>query len=218
MTFFLLDKACEHWSALMNALGDPEGSDLIFLDLAVRYDESHRAYHMLTHIVSMLDELELVREHVVDWVAVSLAIWYHDVVYDTQIKDQAKIAGNEEESANLAERHIARLGLDSSMAEHVRGLIMATTHADLPTEGDARYVADLDLVILGKTEQEFGAFEAGIRAEYSFLRPSTFAVGRAEVLQSFLNRTSIYATPYFRKKYEDAARRNLERAIAKLWK
>ena len=40
--------------------------------------------------------------------------------------------------------------------------------------------------------------------------------GRSEILRGFLNRPSIYQTAWFRQRYENAARANLERALATL--
>ena len=39
---------------------------------------------------------------------------------------------------------------------------------------------------------------------------------RAEILEKFLTRSCIYATDFFAAKYEQQARRNLERSIRQL--
>jgi predicted metal-dependent HD superfamily phosphohydrolase len=43
-----------------------------------------------------------------------------------------------------------------------------------------------------------------------------FAEARARILASFLARTAIYSTAFFREKYEAQARWNLARSIARL--
>ena len=40
--------------------------------------------------------------------------------------------------------------------------------------------------------------------------------GRSEILRGFLNRASIYQTAWFRQRYEDRARENLERVLTTL--
>lgn len=75
-------------------------TDLIPLGDAViaAYTQKHRAYHNLRHIQELLDLLERA-EHLVENKALLLwAIWYHDVVYQPQRKD------NEAQSADWALR------------------------------------------------------------------------------------------------------------------
>jgi predicted metal-dependent HD superfamily phosphohydrolase len=43
-----------------------------------------------------------------------------------------------------------------------------------------------------------------------------FASKRAEILQRFLDRSHVFATEWFRQKYEKPARRNLEASIMRL--
>jgi predicted metal-dependent HD superfamily phosphohydrolase len=71
-------------------------------------------------------------------------------------------------------------------------------------------------MVLGKPEKEFDAYEVGIRKEYDWVPLADFCTGRSKILQSFINRPSIYLTEIFRDKYESAARKNLERSIKRL--
>lgn len=77
-------------------------------------------------------------------------------------------------------------------------------------------MVDLDLMILGSSEAKFDAYEVGIRQEYAWVSEEDFRFHRAKILQSFLDRPSIYYTERFREKYEARARANLERSIKKL--
>lgn len=209
---FVLGKARRHWASLMRACGNPARSEEVFHDLVGRYSEPHRAHHTLAHIVSMLDESERVREHLADPTAVAFAVWYHDAVCDPQASGDAKIASDEERSAYVAVQAIEKLGLSQHLGAHVSALILATLHRAPPEAGDAQWVVDLDLAVLGAPEKEFDVYETRIRAEYSFLSPEQFSAGRAKVLRLFLDRHAIYSTAYFRDRYEDAARRNLQRS------
>ncbi len=200
---FILKKARAHWDSLMKSIGNPDWSEKTFAELVTRYSEPHRHHHNLEHIVSMLDELELISTLFVfeDQTAMKLAVWYHDAIYDPKAKN------NEEQSALL---------IIKSFGVKVSDLILATKHTLDPDDVNARFLVDLDLAILGKSEKEFDRYEDNIRKEYSHVSEEDFRLGRAKVLQSFLNRQSIYSTNFFRDKYENTARKNLERSIKKL--
>lgn len=206
---FLLEKARKHWATLMLALGNPKGSEVVLEDLLARYNEPHRDYHNITHIVAMLDGLELlgVRD-----LAISLAIWFHDAVHNQDTRD------DEEQSAKLATNSIKKIGLPDTLSKQVSDLILTTKHTTVPSSYDAQILTDIDLMVLGKPEKEFNAYEDMIRKEYNRVPHHDYCVGRSKLLQSFLNRSSIYSTELFRNKYENAARRNLKRLIKQLRK
>ena len=207
---FILGKAFKHWAGLMSALGNPKGSEKIFKNIVACYGKPNRFYHILEHIVSMLDKFETVSDQVKNPDAVRLTIWYHD------------IADSEEVSAHQAELDIKEMGLSDYLIKLVccdlsnNGLIMATKHKSQPQDLDTMFLLDLDLAILGSAEKEFDAYEAGIRKEYSFVSEADFRAGRSRILESFLNRPSIYYTKFFQNKYESIARENLKRSIKKL--
>lgn len=204
---YIRKKAQKHWARLMQALGNPIGSDAILKDVLAHYAEPHRAYHNLVHILSMLDEMENAGLFSPE---LAFAIWFHDIVYDPLAKD------NEKRSAEVAKHAARTLGLLDSFSNEVDILIMGTVHISPSEEERIWWIIDLDLAILGKPAEEFDAYEAGIRAEYGMYSDADFRAGRAKILQSFLDRVSIYTTPLFRKRYEDAARSNLRRSIKKL--
>ncbi len=179
-------------------------------DLLVRYGEPHRAYHTIEHVRHCLDEFEDARGLAGDPVAVEMALWYHDAVYDPRAAD------NEEKSAALA-RDVARsAGLPEVQGGRVAELIRASTHRRAPGDPDTRLFADIDLSILGQPEGAFDEYERQVRKEYGWVPEPAFRSGRSGILRSFLGRPSLYGTPYFREKYEAAARRNLERSLLRL--
>ncbi len=204
---FILGKARKYWMTLMSALGNPKGSEAVLKELLVRYSEPHRYFHNLAHIVAMLDELELVDEKDS---AIAFAIWFHDAVYDSKAKD------NEEQSAKLAKDSIKMMDLPDSLGEQVNDLIITTKHTAVPSNRAAHILVDIDLMILGKPEQEFDAYEVGIRKEYEWVPQPDFCTGRSKIIESFLNRPSIYSSELFRNKYESTARKNLKRSIKQL--
>lgn len=175
--------------------------------LSARYAEPHRAYHTLGHIAHCLEELDSARDLALDPVAVELALWYHDVVYDPRSKD------NEQQSADLAAAAAVAMGFSAARARRVADLILVSTHQALAVDPDAQLFADIDLAILGQPAAVFDQYERQVRVEYAWVPDELFRAGRSAILKSFLDRPSIYATPFFGKKYEAAARRNLSESL-----
>jgi predicted metal-dependent HD superfamily phosphohydrolase len=194
------------WSAA-GAAGDPEGP---WQDLSARYAEPQRAYHTLRHVAHCLDEFRAVRSLAQDPVAVEMALWYHDAVYDPRAKD------NEERSAALAARVAAAMGLPAARTLRVADLIRVSTHAGLAPDPDAQLFADIDLAILGQPPEDFDEYERQVRVEYAWVPDPLFRAGRAKILRAFLERPSIYGSDVFRRKYEESARRNLQNSLQKL--
>lgn len=178
--------------------------------LEKRYAETHRHYHTLAHIRACLMLLDSVRHLFEDVDAATIAIWFHDAVYDPTRSD------NEEASANLAARMLADINAPTAMIDQVRRLIMATRHTGAPAEGDAARLTDIDLAILAAEPAEFDRYEHDIRQEYSHVSESAFRAGRATFLERLLARPRLFQTEPFHTQFEEIARANLKRSIAAL--
>ena len=199
----------------MEDMGNPEGNEIIFQDLVSRYGESHRFYHVLAHIVSMLNEFEEVTHLAGNSIAVRLAIWYHDAIYDTAEK-LPHPTSNEERSALLAQEELEYLGQDSKIVGHVVIHVLATEHTFGGYSPDTRLLLDLDLAIFGKSDEEFDEFDRNIRKEYARVPEIIYRSGRIKILRMFLDREKLYLTTTLAEKYDKKARENLKRAIARL--
>lgn len=200
----------QRWLALwqrLHAHGDPNA---VYDDLVARYSEPHRAYHTLTHIQHCLNEFWQIRNLVTRPVALELALWYHDAIYDTKTND------NEEKSATLARTMMRNAVLPDTLQQFVADCVIATKHTTIPTDPDICFLLDIDLSGLGKSEGVFNEHGRQIRKEYEWVPEHAFASGRAAILRSFLNRPNIYLTQFFREKYEAQARQNIIRALAQL--
>jgi len=190
------------WQSIAASDADEE-----YAAIAKAYGESHRAYHNLEHIgdcLTQLDSAATRRDHPRE---VELAVWFHDVVYNTR-SDQ-----NEQESADWAARSLAGGGIAKERIALVVSLILATRHAAVPDGLEAQLIVDVDLSILGRPPTEFQEYEQKIRREYRWVPGIIFRRKRAEVLESFLGRPNIYSTEEFRDRYEEAARTNLADSI-----
>ena len=197
------------WGELSSAAGFI-ARERVFEDIEAAYRGPLRHYHNVHHIAECLREFERVRASSRNPDAVAAALLFHDVVYDPTRPD------NEERSADVAAEYLRNVGRPGPFVDEVRALILATRHSTEPQTGDARLVADVDLSILGKPSEQFDAYERAIRLEYAHVPDAAFAAGRSRVLRGFLDRAAIYSTPHFRQRYEQPARRNLLRSLARL--
>jgi predicted metal-dependent HD superfamily phosphohydrolase len=174
------------------------------------YAEGHRHYHNSVHIAECLREFDAARHLAQHAEEVELAIWFHDAVYDPKAQD------NEERSAELGRECVSRARLGNGLEHSVAQLILATKHHDITIAPDAPLLVDIDLSIFGQAEIRFFEYETQIRQEYSWVPVTVFRTKRAEILEAFLDRPRLYATDWFRHKYEQQARRNLLSSLRKL--
>jgi predicted metal-dependent HD superfamily phosphohydrolase len=107
-------------------------------------------------------------------------------------------------------------GAGSAAVHRVVTSILATRHRGREPNGDAALVVDIDLSILGQPEATYLQFERNVRREYWWVPRRRYVAGRCAILESFLNRASIFRYPEFQRRYEATARVNLALAIARL--
>lgn len=183
--------------------------------LAALYGAADRHYHGMSHIE---DLLALAHDHadlVDDADALEAAIWFHDAILDTRRADNealsARLAGEWLVARAAAQRVEAVIAMIEATATHV-----IPNHVTPSVRNDMSAFLDMDLSILGASPERFDEYEAAVRKEYSWVEDDAWRQGRALVLQRFLDRPVIYATPRFRDLYEDAARANIARSLSKL--
>ena len=198
----------EGWERLWKAADLRGDSHRWFAGLRNRYSEPHRHYHNIQHIEDCLAELEQVTSQATNITALRLAVWFHDAIYDPRGND------NEEQSARLALKCLEQSA--SEQKQLVSNLILATKTHIANNIPDAALLLDIDLSILGKPMARFAEYEAGIRAEYSFVPFPLYAEKRAAILRKFLSRQKIFTTASFFNRFEIEARRNLAKSIAAL--
>jgi predicted metal-dependent HD superfamily phosphohydrolase len=179
-------------------------------ELSAAYSEPHRRYHTVTHVEKCLEELAGVEDCAVHAKEVRWALLFHDAVYDPRRHD------NEARSADWACSIMAQLGRPEDEQARIRDMILATAHSSEPRAPDEALVVDIDLSTLGAEEAEFDDYDRAIRAEYARVPESEYRKARAMVLRSFLARKHIYRTRFYRERFEQPARANLVRALARL--
>jgi len=197
----------DSWHRAWPAVGARGGGEELRDALIARYGEPGRAYHTVQHLRECLGWFERVGGLADHPAEVELALWFHDAVYDVRRHD------NEGRSAELAQASLLAADVDARVAARVASLVLATRHRAEPANRDEQVLVDIDLAILGAEPARFAEYDRQIRDEYAFVPPEAYRSKRREVLQAFLDRPRLFATEPMRAALEEAARRNLRRAI-----
>ena len=198
-----------YWQQFSNhlMLTDTHSKALLHL-LLDAYSEPQRHYHTIQHIVECLAFFHQIKNQLNDPIAVELAIWFHDAIYNPQAID------NEEKSAELMEQYCSQL-FEKAQLQKVYEWIIATKKHSPAIDQDLNYLLDIDLAILGSAKQRFAEYEQQIQQEYSWVDADLYRVKRAEVLNYFLEMKPLYQTEYFRDLLQAQAKYNLTSSLSK---
>jgi predicted metal-dependent HD superfamily phosphohydrolase len=193
-------------SPLVDAWQRHVADDLTLLkQLIRRHREKHRRYHTVDHVVAVVAAVEDLgaADGARDLGAVVAAAFYHDAVYEPASPS------NERASARLARRDLTTLGWVADRTAHVADVIEATADHRSAPDTDHALLSDADLAILAAPPDEYAAYVGAVRAEYHHVDDAAWRAGRRTILDRFLERDWIYATPTGRTRWEHAARANL---------
>ena len=178
-------------------------------EIEARYSEPHRYYHTGQHIDHCLKQFDLARHEMDGADAIELALWFHDIEYDPEARD------NEYQSAERF-KQIAHGVMDRTLEEQVYRLIMITMHNDAPADTDEQYIVDIDLSSFGLPWDEFVHDSENVHKEYSHLSTEEYVRRNRRFLQSLLDRPEIFFTEFFRERYEQIARDNISKQLLRL--
>ncbi len=171
------------------------------------YSQKSRKYHNLIHLENMILELEEVKDKISDYDSILFSIFYHDIIYKATSKD------NEEKSAELAKTRLDKLNLHQEKIAIIQNQILATKSHKRSEDADTNFLLDADLAILGQNWEIYKNYIQQIRKEYSIYPDFIYKPGRKKVLTHFLEFEAIFKTNYFKEKYEENARENINREI-----
>lgn len=216
-----MTKAKSYWLTLMQELGLARSQwQPFWSELERLYREKHRAYHRLKHIGQFLDYLHA---HTVGGnpsVALRIAVFFHDAIYDPTRKD------NEYRSWLLAktfiESMIADAVLRAQLLCQVEAFIMATaSHVDKHAvqgvkQEELDLFLDCDLLILAASPRAYDVYCRQIRFEYSHFSDSDYKAGRKAFLSKFVEVPVLFRTPAVKAKVDRRARRNMRRELETL--
>ncbi|MGJ7603132.1 HD domain-containing protein [Variovorax sp. LT1R20] len=197
-----------NWSEAWRDLGIAAPDEALCLELQRRYAEPQRHYHTMQHLGECLAWFEREKSLAERPGEVALALWFHDAIYDVHAHD------NEARSADWAREAMRAAGASEEAAERIHALVMATRHDAVPEGRDAELLIDIDLSILGAEPARFAEYERQVHAEYAFVPDEVRLPRRRAILQRFLDRGAIYATPRMHALLEARARTNLQHSIA----
>ncbi len=184
----------------------------VWKEIQKSYTGKKRHYHNLNHISKMLFLANENEAEIVDKEAVLFSIWFHDIVYKSSKKD------NEEKSAEFAEKTLKLFSIEEERIKKVSTLILSTKkHQILISEdNDNAYLLDFDLSILGQDWSIYEEYIKNIRKEYRMYPDFLYKPGRKKVLESFLNRDTLYFTSKYKTLFEEKARQNLKKEMKAL--
>lgn len=209
-----------HWQALCAGLEvDDDLAEEWWGKISGLYGEPVRAYHTLNHIRHMLRLYEEHKALLTKPATVQLAIFFHDVVYDplsgTNEEDSA-VMFNDFHAQVLAKREagFATMGAETVDPKDVFDYIIQTKHHKVEGSTDENLLLflDFDMAILGTPWEAYAEYCNKIRIEYGHVAHYDYCVGRAGVLETFLE-GRIFASELFHSKYELQGRSNVQKEI-----
>jgi predicted metal-dependent HD superfamily phosphohydrolase len=190
----------EEWAALA---GDSPTSRTEWAALVAAWSQPHRRYHDLAHLAAVLGLAGELDSAAADPVAVRLAAWYHDAVYDPQRSD------NEEVSADRARAGLRGLVPEARVEEVARLVLLTASHDPEPGDTDGAVLCDADLAVLAGPPEAYATYASAVREEYGHLSDEEFTAGRIAVLEQLLGLPALYRLPAVAGAWEPRARANL---------
>jgi predicted metal-dependent HD superfamily phosphohydrolase len=184
-------------------------AESLWIEIKTQYELNARYYHNFSHIDAMLKQAEIYKEAIENHDAFLFAIWYHDIIYKPTKQD------NEVQSAVLAKKRLKKLHLEQNTLENIEQLIISTKkHKILLGENfDNAFLLDIDLSILGSDWKTYQKYTENIRKEYRVYPSFIYNKGRKQVLQTFLERETLFFTHPYQSKFETQARKNILQEI-----
>ena len=188
------------------------------------WEQPHRAYHHSGHLSQMLSDLDHLYTHRAQGstpLALILAAWFHDAVYEGAPGEDER-RSEQLASASLKPLVTAGLLTDQEL-QMVSLLVRATaTHklpesADLPAgyePADIQLFLDADMAILAADSARYRRYLRGVRSEYSHFDDEAFRTGRTTFLRSILGRERIFLSEEALKLWEEPARANLRAELS----
>jgi predicted metal-dependent HD superfamily phosphohydrolase len=198
----VMQRARSFWQPLASRLSLDES---VYRRLADGYSEPHRDYHAMDHVLEMLDCLEQSGDLVEDRDVMELAVWFHDVVYDST----APHGGNETASAELLAELCSGPAVSPAYA-----IIEHSSHHGPSDDPDTRLFCDLDLYRLAGSYETFLQHGEAVRREYAWIDDAAWKAGRTKFMARLQERPSIYQTDYWRDRLESQAQSNIARLLA----
>ncbi|PPG33650.1 DUF4031 domain-containing protein [Pseudoclavibacter sp. RFBG4] len=200
--------------------GRQPATDALRDELLDAWSAPSRHYHDATHLLSVLDAIDIMRLRAAETGAplaerelltARLAAWFHDSVYEGTAGD------DERASADLAVERLTALSVDATLVADVERLVLATiVHAVAESDVAGQILMDADLAVLARSEDGYARYVALVRRDYAHVTDEQWRAGRASVLETLLATPRLFVSPAVPEDWEERARRNLERELEAL--
>lgn len=188
------------------------------------WEQPHRAYHHSGHLSQMLANLDRLYAHRTQGstpLALILAAWFHDAVYEGAPGEDER---RSEQLASTSLEPLVTAGLLSGDELQMVGLLVRATathelpeSADLPSDyepADIQFFLDADMAILAADSARYRRYLRGVRSEYSHFDDEAFHAGRTTFLRSILGRKRIFLSEEGLQLWEEPARANLSAELS----
>ena len=195
------------WRRTVRSPPSPD-ADTVYADLLGRLEGDDRRFHNLKHIADCLHRLDEVAPLLDDRDAVEMALWFHDAVY------VPANPANERLSAALFLS--VSEGARTDFRKRVTRLILTTRRTAIPRSNDQKYIDDIDLAGFGASWAEFMRQGDLLREEFAALDDAEYRAGQVHFLARLQQRRQLFATDWFRDRYEESAQSNLRQTLAHL--
>jgi predicted metal-dependent HD superfamily phosphohydrolase len=179
-------------------------------ELEQQYSGAGRYYHTLDHLADMFRLFTAYKSMFRQPEAVLYALFYHDIVYDVQARD------NERQSALMAAVRMRQVPVPGPVVQACCRHILATAGHMEHADPDTNLFTDMDLAVLGAPWPVYEQYYRNIRREYAIYPDLAYNSGRKEKLRLFLDMPRIFKTPAYRAQLEEQARRNIRKELQSL--
>jgi predicted metal-dependent HD superfamily phosphohydrolase len=179
--------------------------------LVASYAHPDRGYHDSRHLGEVLERIHELASHDEDFdrMAVVLAAWFHDSVYDAQ-------PDAERRSAAWAAEALPSLVEPATVDEVVRLVLITEHHRPADDDRNGCTLSDADLAILAAPRRRYDQYVASVRREWKHVSDADFATGRSTILRDLLDKPHLFHTAYAQAAWEDAARVNVAAELGAL--
>uniref|UniRef100_A0A5S6Q795 NR LBD domain-containing protein n=1 Tax=Trichuris muris TaxID=70415 RepID=A0A5S6Q795_TRIMR len=204
------DDLKKRWDSL-NARATEEVKNAWWKRILESYTAPSRHYHDIQSLHRMFLLYDRCKDFLANRYALAMAIFFHNICYD------AKSISNEHESALEFEKYSGETVVDEP--ERIIDLIerRAAFGQDQLEVGDAEYFSDLQLAILGSSEEEYEVYKRNLRLECCHLNDDAYRAQRLKLLKALLLIPNIFRTNFFRDLFEKQSRENVQKEIDEMF-
>ncbi|BES91332.1 Hypothetical protein NTJ_04140 [Nesidiocoris tenuis] len=191
----------EWWTKILTSLNDPK-----------------RKCHNYSYLAQKISLYETIKHLLKNREAVEYALFFSYIEYGPMTVD-----GNEKNIAHFKQFATeCGIPLESDLVRDT--LVLLECNSSCMTEEhikegafgseDKHYFLDLDMAVLGMDDVTYNQYWQSEKEENDVVPESMYNTFRTKILKTFLQIPNIYATKEFREKYEENARRNLQRDVS----